>query len=77
MCNNLDLEFAVGDDDLVAKVANAVLDLDLVVEELFESSDIEDLVADRLLSVDHEFLGGLLGLGSRIACLVWQEAHQC
>ena len=36
----------------VAKVANASIDLDFVVEELFEGGDVEDLVARGLGKVD-------------------------
>ena len=53
-----------GDDDLaltllrdhdgVAQVTDAVIDLDLLVQELLESVDIEDLVVGRLGSIDGE-----------------------
>lgn len=52
-----DLNLAVtllGDLDLVAKVADATLDLDLLVQELLEGRDIEDLVGGRLGGVDDE-----------------------
>lgn len=51
--DDLDLAIAsLGDDDLVAEVADTALDLDAVVEELLEGRDIEDLVARGLRSVD-------------------------
>ena len=51
--DDLDLAIAsLGDDDVVAEVADAALDLDAVVEELLEGGDIEDLVARGLRSVD-------------------------
>jgi hypothetical protein len=40
------------DNDVVTKVVGAALDLDAVLEELLEGSDIEDLVAGRLRSID-------------------------
>jgi hypothetical protein len=40
------------DNDVVTKVVGATLDLDAVLEELLEGSDIEDLVAGRLRSID-------------------------
>lgn len=36
----------------VAEVADAVVDFDLVVEELFKSADIEDFVCGGLRGVD-------------------------
>lgn len=53
MSDNLDLAVTgLGDDDLVAEVANAALDLDTVVQELLEGGDVEDLVARGLRGVD-------------------------
>lgn len=53
--DNLNLAIAnLGDDDLVAEVSDAALNLDAVVEELLESRDIEDLVVGGLRSVDDE-----------------------
>jgi hypothetical protein len=53
--DNLNLAIAnLGDDDLVAEVSDAALNLDAVVEELLESRDIEDLVVGGLRSVDNE-----------------------
>jgi hypothetical protein len=53
--NNLDLAIGgLGDLDVVAKVADAALNLDLLVEELLEGGDVEDLVARGLRSVDDE-----------------------
>ncbi|KAL2288568.1 hypothetical protein FJTKL_03930 [Diaporthe vaccinii] len=52
-----DLDLAVtdlGDPDGLAQVADAALDLDLLVQELLEGGDIEDLVAGGLRSVDDE-----------------------
>lgn len=54
MSDDLDLAIAgAGDLDGVAQVADTALDLDLVVEELLEGSDIEDLVVGGLRAVDH------------------------
>jgi hypothetical protein len=51
--NDLDLALtSLGDDNVVAKVADAALDLDAVVEELLEGGDIEDLVRGGLRSID-------------------------
>jgi hypothetical protein len=44
------------DDDLVAQVADATIDLDLVLEELLEGGRVEDLIASGLRSVDDELL---------------------
>ena len=53
MSDDLNLAIAnLGDDDLVAEVTNAALNLDAVVEELLEGGDIEDLVVGGLRSVD-------------------------
>jgi len=61
--NDLDLAIALlGDDDVVAEVVGAALDLDAVLEELLEGGDVEDLVVGGLRSVDDELLGLLLGL---------------
>lgn len=52
-----DLDLAVGrggDDDVVAQVVGAAVNLDVVLEELLEGGDVEDLVAGRLRSVDDE-----------------------
>lgn len=63
MSDDLDLALAsLLDDDVVAQVADAAIDLDLVLEELLEGSGVEDLVASGLLSVDDKLLGGGLAL---------------
>lgn len=55
MGNDLDLAITdLGDLDGLAQVADAALDLDLLVQELLESGDIEDLVAGGLRGVDDE-----------------------
>lgn len=55
--NNLNLALALLlDNDIVAEVVGAALDLDGVLEELFEGRNVKDLVAGRLLSVDNELL---------------------
>lgn len=65
MGNNLDLAITgLGDDNVLTEVTDTALDLDAVVEELLEGSDIEDLVASGLRSVDNELLGNLLGLAT-------------
>lgn len=53
--NDLDLAVAgLADDDVVAQVVGAALDLDAVLEELLESGHVEDLVVGGLRSVDDE-----------------------
>lgn len=53
--NDLDLALALlADDNGVAEVADAALDLDALLEELGEGTGVEDLVASGLRSVDHE-----------------------
>lgn len=65
MRNDLDLAItSLGDDDVVAEVADTALDLDAVVQELLEGGDVEDLVARGLRGVDDELLGDLLGLAA-------------
>ena len=51
--NDLDLALTLLlNNDVVAQVVGAALDLDAVLEELLEGSDIEDLVAGRLRSIN-------------------------
>lgn len=58
MGDDLDLALTLlGDLDLVAEVADATLNLDLVLEELLEGSDVENLVGGGLRSVDDELMG--------------------
>jgi hypothetical protein len=60
--SDLDLALALLlNNDIVAKVVGAALDLDGVLEELLESRDVEDLVASRLLGVDDE-LGEIVSI---------------
>ena len=55
MGDNLDLALRdLGDLDVVAEVADAAVDLDLLVQELLEGGGVEDLVASGLLGVDDE-----------------------
>jgi hypothetical protein len=57
--HHLDLAITnLRDVDGVAQVTDAAIDLDLVMEELFESGQIKDLVADRLGAVDGVLEGG-------------------
>ena len=63
--DDLDLALTLlGDLDNVAEVSDTAVNLDLVLEELLESGDVEDLVRRRLGGVDDELLGdlGLLAL---------------
>ena len=61
MGNDLDLAVALlGDDNVVAEVVGAALDLDAVLEELLESGDVEDLVVGGLRSVDDVLQEGRL-----------------
>lgn len=67
--NHLDLAISLlANDNGVAKVASAALDLDAVVEELLEGLDVEDLVVDGLAAVDDELLRHLGGL-ALLGCL--------
>lgn len=76
--NDLDLAVTLlGDMDLIAEVADATLDLDLLIQELLEGRDIEDLVGGRLGGVDDELGGGRelargvrLGMGRMVECHV-------
>jgi hypothetical protein len=53
MCHDLDLAIAdLGDVDRVAEVPHTALDLDPIMQELFEGRKVENLVADRLGAVD-------------------------
>jgi len=53
--NDLDLAVTLlADDDGVAEVSGAALNLDLLLKELGESADVENLVASGLRSVDDE-----------------------
>jgi hypothetical protein len=53
--DDLDLALtSLADDNVVAEVVGAALNLDAVLEELLEGSDVEDLVAGGLGSVDDE-----------------------
>lgn len=55
MGNDLNLALALLlNNDVVAEVVGATLDLDGVLEELLEGRDVEDLVAGGLLGVDDE-----------------------
>ena len=55
VCNDLNLAFTLlANLDRVAQVTDAVIDLDLVVEEFFEGRNIEDLVRGGLGGVDDE-----------------------
>lgn len=63
MGNDLDLAVALlGDLDNIAQVADAALNLDLLVQKLLKGRNIEDLVAGGLRSVDDELLGSLARL---------------
>lgn len=63
MSNDFDLPIAdLGDLDGVTQVPDTAFDLDAVVEELFESGKVEDLIADRLGGVDHELLSGFVSI---------------
>lgn len=55
MCNDLDLPLALlANLYCVAQVTHAIVDLDLVVEELLERGNVENLVRSRLGGVDDE-----------------------
>ena len=66
MGNDLDLALALLRDlDGLAEVADAALNLDLLVQELLEGRDIEDLVAGGLRGVDDELRGRARSAGAR------------
>jgi hypothetical protein len=51
--NDLDLALTLLlDNDVVAKVVGAALNLDAVLEELLKGGDVEDLVAGGLRSIN-------------------------
>lgn len=53
MCHDLDLAIAdLRDVDRIAEVPHTALNLDPVMQELFEGRKVENLVADRLSTVD-------------------------
>lgn len=55
VCDNLDLALALlADDNGLAQVSGAAVNLDAVVEELLEGGEIEDLVVDWGRAVDDE-----------------------
>lgn len=56
----------LGNGDLVAEVALQSINLEVILEELLESSGVEDLVVCRLLAVDDELS---LDRGSLLVCL--------
>jgi hypothetical protein len=64
--DDLNLALALlGDLDGLAEVADAPVDLDLLVQELLEGRDIEDLVAGGLGGVDDELDGQLVSDSNR------------
>lgn len=68
MADNLDLAISsLGDRDLITQVASSALDLNLIVEELLESAQIKDLIADWLRAVD-----GVLYLVSKTTYTGWK-----
>ena len=55
MCNDLNLPFTLlANLDRVAQITYAVVDLDLVMQELLESRNVEDFVRGGLGGVDDE-----------------------
>lgn len=44
------------DFDIIAKVSSLVIDLNSVVQELFESSAVENTIPGRTRVVDHKFV---------------------
>lgn len=66
MGNDLNLALALLlNNDVVAEVVGAALNLDGVLEELLKGRDVEDLVSGGLLGVDDE-----LPLLSILTCLI-------
>jgi len=63
MCDDLDLAITrLGDLDIVTQVANTAVDLDAIMQELLECSDIKNLVVRWLRGVDDILPEDLLGL---------------
>jgi hypothetical protein len=68
-----DLDLALAgllDNNVVAKVVGAALNLDAVLEELLEGRDVEDLVAGRLGSIDDVLVGLVSDCVPRGVCRV-------
>jgi len=66
VCNNLDLALTLlGDLDNISQVSGAAINLDAVVEELLEGSNVEDLVRRRLGGVDDKL--------SMYKCALWRQ----
>jgi len=57
-----ELRVLAGDGDVLAEVVGLALDLNVVDQELLKSSDVQDLVGDRLRGVNGELAGRLLRL---------------
>lgn len=78
--DDLDLAIALlGDDDVLAQVVGATLDLDAVLEELLESRDVKDLVVGGLRSIDDELARGgmLVLLPPRRPPETWENSQLC
>lgn len=76
MGNDLNLALGdLGDDNCLAQLADAAVDLDLLVQELLKGRDVEDLVVDGLRGVDDELLGRLAGLAGLAGLLLDSEEH--
>ena len=55
MRNNLNFPISLlADLNCIAQISHTVVDFNLVVEELFESGDIKDLVRGGLGGIDYE-----------------------
>ena len=55
VCNHLDLALSLlADNNGIPEVTGASINLDLVLEELLEGTDVEDLVAGGLRGIDDE-----------------------
>ena len=68
MCDHNNLALALlADGHRVAQVANAVINLDLVVQELLKSIGIEDLIGSRLRGIDHKLIVGESLANSRLS----------
>jgi hypothetical protein len=65
----------LGDSNDVLEISSATLNLDLVVEELLEGSDIENFVGGRLAAVNHELVRDLLLL-SALGVLLHKKKSQ-
>jgi hypothetical protein len=74
--DDLDLALALLRDlDGLAEVADAALNLDLLVQELLKGRDIEDLVAGGLRGVDDELRRRAVSDSNQTCTVAWGKTH--